>query len=175
MVSSDLSTSEYHPYYANYIKILGQVSLMSALKKGRAEFLDFVGTIPDDKLTCSYADGKWSIAAVLVHLVDAERVFQYRALRFARNDKTPLPGFEQNGYSSESYADKKSKDQLIQEFSTVRDATVVLFGTFGQNILKRTGVADNAPMSVGAVGFVICGHQAHHLAVIKERYLTGSS
>nr|WP_299339555.1 DinB family protein [Allomuricauda sp.] len=171
VLSSGLSTSEYHPYYSGYIGILKEVDLLPTLKKGKDEFLDFVKGIPDDKLDFSYADGKWTISEVLLHLIDAERVFQYRAFRFARNDKTALPGFEQDDYVVESKSNERTKEEILEEFRSVRESTILLFSSFNADVLKRLGTASNAKMSARALGFVICGHQMHHLKIIQERYL----
>ncbi|TAI48722.1 DinB family protein [Flagellimonas allohymeniacidonis] len=171
MLSSDLLPSEYHPYYAGYINIVDDVHLMSALQKGRDVFLDFVSTFPESRLHYAYADGKWTAAEVLVHILDAERVFQYRAFRFARNDKTALPGFEQDDYVLESKANDKSKEEILQEFTGIRDSTWALFASLNENELKREGSASGSLMSVRALGFVICGHQKHHLGILRERYL----
>ena len=119
----------------------------------------------------SYADGKWSVAEVLVHLMDAERVFQYRALRFARNDRTELKGFDQDAYVPESSANSRNKKDIEEEFVAIRKSSLKLFGSLGAEELSRSGKANGTSMSVRALGFVICGHQAHHFKIIKDRYL----
>ncbi len=150
---------------------MGDVHLMEALNDGLDDISNFIPQIPDAKMNFSYADGKWSMAEVLVHLIDAERVFQYRALRFARNDTTELQGFDQDFYVPQSLANKRSKMNLLQEFSSVRNSSLALFGSLEEDQLKRMGSANGTPMSVRALGFVICGHQAHHFQILKERYL----
>lgn len=172
MLSSELSASEYNPYYHTYIKALGEdVKLMDQLVDGRDIFLSFLADIPHGKLQFAYAEGKWTLAEVLLHLVDAERVFQYRALRFARNDRTPLPGFDQDIYVPESDASKKSGKDIADEYNAVRNSTIALFRSLDDEVLQRIGIASDSEMSVRAMGFVICGHQAHHLKIIRERYL----
>ncbi|MBS9463614.1 DinB family protein [Flagellimonas sp. 389] len=171
MLSSDLPVSEYDPYYHSYIQALGNVSLMDEIEDGHSKFLSFVKDIPADKLHYAYADGKWKISEVLMHVIDAERIFQYRALRFARNDTTPLAGFDQDVFVPESNAMAKSKEEILDEYDTVRAATTTLFKSFDETLLKRLGSASGSQMSARAMGFVICGHQAHHLKVISERYL----
>ncbi|MDC6364595.1 MULTISPECIES: DinB family protein [Flavobacteriaceae] len=171
MKRSDLQTSEYNPFYHNYILALGDITLKQGLVDGRDEFLKLLDSIPDSKMTFAYAADKWTLAELLIHIIDTERVFQYRALRFARNDRTPLPGFEQNDYVPNSGADSRTKKNIVEEYKAVRESTIVLFNTFDEKALKRAGVASGSDMSTRAMGFVICGHQAHHLKIIRERYL----
>lgn len=171
MRTDQLTENEYHAYYHPYIMGLGDIKLIKGLEESKTAFETFVAHIPDNKFYTAYAAGKWTIAEALLHLIDAERVFQYRALRFARNDKIGLPGFEQDDYVPESVANKRSKKSLIEEFGAVRQGTVTLFKTFNDEILLRKGTANGSLMSVRALGFIICGHQKHHLNVIQERYL----
>ena len=171
MKVADLRSSEYHAYYGPYIKALEDLTLLDILNQSREVLSAFVQEIPEEKFKFSYAQGKWSIAEVLVHLCDAERVFQYRALRFARNDKTELQGFDQDLYVPESRANDRSKEDILDELLAVRSSSIRLFSSFNDNELLRLGSANGAEMSVRALGFVICGHQAHHFKIIRERYL----
>lgn len=171
MLSSELPASEYNPYYRAYVDALGEVELLPELERGRDVFIAFLQELPEAKLDFAYAEGKWTLAELLMHVVDAERVFQYRALRFARNDKTPLAGFDQDVYVPQSNADKKTKEEILTEYTAVRESTITLFKSFDNNALKRIGVASDSEMSTRAMGFVICGHQAHHLRISQERYL----
>jgi hypothetical protein len=168
---SELNSSEYHPYYEPYIKVLGNANLIDALETGLNTITGFIKNIPEDKMAYAYADGKWSVAEVLVHLMDTERIFQYRALRFARNDKTELKGFEQDDYIPESEANGRDKEELLREFLAIRNSSIALFKSFREEKLKRSGKANGATMSVRALGCIICGHQAHHFNILKERYL----
>jgi len=170
MVSTDLSPKEYHSYYSSYIDILGTTPLEEALHEGLSDLSKVVAVLSEDKLTYAYAADKWTIAEVLVHVIDAERVFQYRALRFARNDKADLVGFEQDEYVPESRANQRTKAEIFSEFEAVRASTISLFKSFDVEQMARVGVANASPMSVRALGFVICGHLAHHLRVLRERY-----
>jgi len=122
-------------------------------------------------MSYAYTDGKWSVAEVLVHLMDTERIFQYRALRFARNDKTELKGFEQDDYIPESEANGRDKEDVLREFLAIRNSSIALFKSFHEEQLKRSGKANGATMSVRALGCIICGHQAHHFNILKQRYL----
>lgn len=167
----DLKADEYHSFYGTYVSLADGLSLNEALVKGKEEFVNFLKAIPAEKYGYRYAENKWSVAELALHIIDAERVFQYRALRFARNDATPLPGFDQDSYVSVSNAAKRSKDSIISEYETVRDATISLFRSFDDEVLLRKGKASGSYMSVRALGFVICGHQLHHQRIIEERYL----
>lgn len=117
-----------------------------------------------------YAPGKWTAKDIIQHLIDAERVFSYRALRFARNDKTLLPGFEENDYAVTAEASKRSMDELLDEYFLVRDSSIKLFRSFTDEMLMREGVVPSGNVSVLAIGFIMPGHTIHHLNVIKERY-----
>ena len=172
MKTSELAIGDYHPFYEPYIAALGDVDLMTLLKKQKENFPQFIASLPESKWQSTYAPEKWTIAEILVHILDAERVFQYRALRFARNDKTPLPGFDQDAYVPVSGAGNRTKDEVIEEYRIIRESSIALFSGFNEEVLQRKGTASNSVMSVGALGFVICGHQRHHKLVIRERYLS---
>ena len=171
MKSSALKAGDYHPFYEPYIQALGEVELMDMLKRQKQNFPQFINSIPEEKLGYAYAEGKWTIAEVLMHILDAERVFQYRALRFARNDKTPLPGFEQDAYVPLSGAGAYSKSDFVANYEIVRASSIALFDSFSEVDLQRVGIASNSEMSVAALGFIICGHQKHHRNVIRAKYL----
>ncbi len=171
MLLAELTSSEYNPFYHTYIMALGNVELVEELNKGKEVLLSLFQDIPEEKLNYAYAEGKWSLAEALVHTIDTERIFQYRALCFARNDKTLLPGFDQDAYVPYSNAANRSKNSLIAEYKAVRDSTISLFNSFDDKAIKRVGIASGSKMSVRALGFIISGHQAHHVRIIKERYL----
>ena len=171
MKVSQLVPEDYNPYYKTYIDALGGVTLNDALKNGLEEIKKLLSTIPDDKLSFRYADGKWTIAEVLLHIIDTERVFQYRALCFSRNDKALFPGFDQDAYVENSNAAKRTKESILQEFIAVRASTIALFQSFDENDLQKRGVASNSTMSVAAAGFIISGHLKHHQKILVERYL----
>ena len=171
MRSSELHTGEYHEFYRPYIMALGDVDLMEMLQKQYVNFPQFIGSIPLEKLHYAYAEGKWTVAQVLVHIMDAERVFQYRALRFARNDATPLPGFDHDAYVPISGAERVTKEALVQQYQAVRQSTIALFSSFDKEALLRIGKASGVSISVRALGFIGCGHQKHHRQILKERYL----
>jgi uncharacterized damage-inducible protein DinB len=175
MKSNQVSASEYATYYASYINAVSdEYTLIEELEISVHRLIKFVQNIPMDKFDYRYAEGKWTIKDILQHLIDAERIFAYRALRFARNDKTQLASFEENDYIVEANANKRSLQDLLTELAVVRQATLSLFKTFSEEELLRSGIASNNPMSVRALGFVIIGHQNHHQRIFQERYLDAS-
>ena len=172
MKSTQLQPNEYAPFYANYVaQVSDEYTLIEELEISLHRYIKFVQNIPMDKFDYSYAEGKWTIKDIIQHIIDAERIFAYRALCFARNDKTQLPGYEEDDYANESNGNKRSIMELLTEFSAVRHATLLLFKSFSEEQLLRIGYANNNPMSVRALGFVIIGHQNHHQKVFEERYL----
>ncbi len=171
MKASQLSESEYIPYYSNYLKKVGSQDLLNGLQTGIKDAISLFESIPEDKLEYRYADGKWTIKDIIQHLMDAERIFVYRILRIARQDQTPLPGFDENDYAQESLANKRSRVELIEEYKILRQSTLLLLKSFNNNILKSIGNVNNGKMSVRAIGFIIIGHEKHHCQIIRERYL----
>jgi uncharacterized damage-inducible protein DinB len=171
MKVSDLKSNEYAEYYAHYIKQVGNYNLLEVLKESAQALNNLFNTISDDKMNYKYADNKWTIKDMLLHIVDAERVFAYRALRFARADNTNLPGFEHNDYVDGSNANYRSKSSLLNEYNAQRASTIQLFTNFTEEMLLQTGIASGNPMSVRALGFVIAGHEIHHCHIIKKHYL----
>lgn len=172
MLLSELQATAYPPYYGTYISALGEGDLVGLLEKGRTDFLAFLDAVPVQRLSYAYAPEKWTLAEVLVHIMDTERIFHYRALRIARSDLTDLPGFDQDAYVPHSRAMGRKLGDIRQEYASVRDATISLFKSFDRETLDRMGRVNGHPTGVGAIGFIICGHQAHHLGIIGERYLS---
>ena len=172
MKSNQVQTSEYASYYGTYIdKVSNEYSLLEELEISIHRLIKFVQNIPMDKFDYRYAEDKWTIKDILQHLIDAERIFAYRALRFSRNDTTPLASFDENEYVVEANANRRSIQELLTELAVVRQSTLSLFKTFSEQELLRTGIASKNPMSVRALGFVIIGHQNHHQRIFEVRYL----
>lgn len=165
--------NEYAPYYKGYVDRVPEGDILRILNLQKIGFSEFLYSIPDEKWTYRYAPGKFSIAEVLSHIIDAERIFSYRALRFARNDMTGLPGFDQDDYAPMSGANHRTKSSIETEYLTVRSASIELFRTFDEAAWDRVGTANNYQMSVRALPFVIVGHELHHLDFIRKRYLGG--
>ena len=163
--------SEYREYYGRYIREAPDMDLKEGLSVGYISFLEFIEKIPDEKFDYRYEEGKWTIKEVLQHLIDTERLFSYRALHFAREDSSPLPGFAQDDYVSASNANFKTSGQLISEYKALRQATISLFGSFTEKMLLSEGILYETPMSARAAGFIIVGHEVYHRKIIEERYL----
>lgn len=172
MKITDIQTSEYAPYQEAYIKLVSdEWSLTEEMEVSLHNFIHFVREIPMDKYEYRYAEGKWTIKDIIQHLIDCERIFAYRALRIGRGDTTPLPGFEENDYALSAQADRRSLQDLLNEFSMVRHANILMFKSFTKDDLMCMGSASGYTISVRAFGFLIIGHQLHHINVFKERYL----
>lgn len=173
MTSQDLTASEHHPYYSQYIDLVPKdQSLVQALRSGRDAAVLFFNELDDSKVNYRYEEGKWTPKEILLHLIDAERVFGYRALRFARRDHTPLEGFEQDDFVRYSKAYSRSMTSLLQEYKAVREATIAFFEAMDEEMLTSEGVASGSNLSCRAAGFIIAGHDRSHIKIIKERYLS---
>jgi len=158
-------------FYHNYIARVKENDLMTAFVNGTSLFIEFLKKIPVEKRDYRYAEGKWTIKEVLQHVIDGERVFTYRALRFARKDETPLPGFDETLFAENSKADKRNWDELVEEFKAVRKSSELLFSSFDEEQLDASGIANNNSNYVLGIGYILVGHSLHHMKVIKERYL----
>lgn len=171
MNSTQLPVNEYSSFNATYIQPLDNVNLIEELEICLHDFIRFVQNIPLDKFDYRYAGGKWTIKDIIQHIIDAERIFSYRALRISRNDQTPLPGFEENSYVQNANANGRTIQELLTEMAAVREATLLLFKSFSDEQLREIGIASDNDISVRAIGFIIIGHQKHHQRIFKERYL----
>lgn len=167
----NLLPNEFAPYYAAYIKLVPEQNIVKGLIKQKEELLHFFKGIPVFKHEFAYAADKWTIKDVLLHLIDTERIFAYRVLRIARNDKTELPGFDENYYARAAKANDREFESLLQEYSLVREVTINLFENFDDTILLNIGTASDNTFSVRALGYILLGHELHHKNIIIERYL----
>ena len=163
--------NESFGYFDKYLQKVQYEDLIEGLKDSSEAFLNFIDKISDRQLDFRYQLGKWNIREIVQHIIDCERVFSYRALTFARKDKTALPGFEENDYAKESNSSNRDITDLMIEFKTVRKATVELYKSFDEAMIDAKGTANNNELSVRAIGFIIIGHAAHHQEIIKEKYL----
>lgn len=165
---------EYPEYAEIYIGLLPDDGrILDHLKDNFRIVRDFIYTLPPDKLLHRYAEGKWSIKEILVHIVDDERIYAYRALRFARNEKQNLIGFDQDSYARYSHADTRDLDNIFEEYEAVRASTIALFNGLPEDSLIRMGhgTATANDATVRALAYHIAGHELRHLNIIKERYL----
>lgn len=157
-------------YFDRYINLVDDCEVVAALEKFGPSFLEreldkFIRL--GDSI---YAPGKWTIKDLLQHIIDAERVFAYRAMRFARKDKTELPGFDEDYYAQNANVKARHVHELLEEFSSLRGANILMYKSFDRDTLLREGVASGNKISVAALGFTMCGHVIHHMNVIRERY-----
>jgi hypothetical protein len=158
-------------YERNYVAMVTEGNLVEALRASMESVQALVRCLPEHRAGHRYAEGKWSIREVLCHLMDGERVFAYRALRFARGDRTPLPGYDQDLYAPQTNAVTRTLERLADEMARLRTSTIDLFESFTPEMLARSGEANQKVLSVLALGFIIAGHERHHLKVLQERYL----
>jgi uncharacterized damage-inducible protein DinB len=172
MKITDLLPDEYAAYYNTYLQLVNdEWSLTEELEVSVHNFIRFVQEIPMDKYDYRYAEGKWTIKDIIQHLIDTERIFSYRALRFARNDKTELPGYDENLYAAVANGSERKLQEMLTELALVRQSTIMLYKSFNDEDLLKRGIAPQNIASVRAFGFIIIGHQNHHIKVFKERYL----
>jgi uncharacterized damage-inducible protein DinB len=165
---------EYAPYTIMYIGLLPDDGLiLEHLRNNLENTVRFIRLLPKGKLTTRHAEGQWTVKEILVHIIDDERIYCYRALRFARNDKTELPGFEQDEYVQYSGANNRELEAIIEEFISVRNATITFFESLDVEALTRKGVGSGNIMSVRAAAYHIAGHELYHINSIKENYLSG--
>ncbi|RSK50215.1 DinB family protein [Hymenobacter rigui] len=164
------SSTEYAPYYHTYVKLIAEDPL-EALRRQSRELRQLLAGLTEEQGAFRYAPGKWSIKENLVHMLDTERIFAYRVLRIGRGDTTPLPGFEQDDYVPVSGADARSFANILAEYDTVRAATLSLLESFTAEDVSRQGTASGQPVSVRALAYILPGHEAHHLNLLRERYL----
>lgn len=158
-------------WYHGYVNLVKGNDLMNAMKEQTSSFNRFLAKIPKEKINYRYAKGKWTIKELLQHIIDAERIFAYRALCLARKESKPLPGFEENDYADNSKAGKRDWKEMIEEFKAVRKSSEILFGSFDKAQLSSSGIVNNNPVQVLAIGFILVGHITHHVNIMNERYL----
>jgi len=163
--------NEYAHYFQNYIDVAPVENIVKSLEDQLCESVSYYDSLNESEFDFRYAPGKWSIKEVIVHILDTERIFNYRALRFARKDNTPLPGFEQDDYIKNTDWINYSIKSIIEEYELVRKHTIVLFNNMTEEMLNQTGISNDMNLSVRAIPFIITGHERHHLNVIKSKYL----
>lgn len=159
------------PFFQRYLDQVTGSSIEDALLKGREDILDFFSRLPSEKMEYRYEPNKWSIKEVFGHLIDTERIFAYRALRFARGDGQALVGFDQDAYIPHMNLGRRPLENMLVEYQLVREGSIVLFRGFNEEILKSTGIASGETFSVQQLGLLISGHEQHHLKVLEERYV----
>lgn len=163
---------EHTPYHTMYLSKIPEGDILELLIKHGEEIHQQLSQVSEAQSAFRYAEDKWSLKQVLGHLIDTERIFQYRLLRVARNDQTPIEGFEQDDYVAGGEFDARSWADLLAEYTTVRAATVSLIRGLPADAWLRRGTANDNPVSVRALACLIAGHELHHMSIVKERYLT---
>lgn len=163
--------TEYGDFYRGYVDMVGEGNILRLLTAQRDTALQLLRSIDEERAEHRYAAGKWSIKEVIGHVTDSERVFAYRALCFARGERAPQPGFDQDAYVAAADFNRRSLGDLAAEFSQARYANVTLFGGFDDDVWLRRGVANGVEFTVRSIPYIIAGHELHHIAVIRERYL----
>ncbi len=163
--------TEYDPDYEHYVSLVPEDRIVPVLEAQPAELDAMFANVPEERGIYAYAEGKWTVKELLGHLIDGERIFAYRVLRISRGDKTPIEGFEQDGYIEYGFANERSFAHLLREFALVREANVMLFDHLKPDMWKWTGTANEREVSVRALAWTMAGHTRHHMAILNERYL----
>lgn len=163
--------NEYNEFYRGYIEAIEDEDVLVCLKKQLKSIPDLLWKIPEDKQEFAYADGKWTVKEVVQHINDIERVFSFRALSFARGDKQDMPGMDQDVYMANIDTSKRDFTKMIEEFVSLRIATICLLEDLTEEQLTIFGTASGFPVSVRALAAMTAGHAQHHINIIKERYL----
>ena len=164
---------EHAEYYGKYIALATEPDALGALERQLADMLPLLRRLEDTQGAFRYAEGKWSVRQLLGHLIDGERVFAYRAMRFARGDQSPLPGFDENIYAAAAGSDRLPVQSLVDELELMRQSSLALFRGLEPAAWLRRGIANDQEISVRALAFIIAGHGRHHVQILKERYRIG--
>ncbi len=167
------AATEYAPFYAGYVDRVADGDILETLATQPTEVRRFAASVPAEREGHRYAPGKWSVREVLGHLGDGERVFGYRALRFARGDETPVPGFDENVYIARSGYDGWPLAELVAAWAAQRESNLAVFRHLDDDAWLRMGTANGQPVSVRALAYLLAGHVAHHLTILRERYEVG--
>ncbi|MCB9189108.1 MAG: DinB family protein [Flavobacteriales bacterium] len=164
----NLITSDY---FAGYVNRTQEEDLLKGLEKSLDCTLCLLNGLSDSEAGYSYSEGKWTIKQVVQHLTDTERVFTYRALSIARGDRQNLCGFDEDGFAENDCSSNRNFSDILKEFEVVRKSTILLFDSFSSDVLDNIGAANGVNFTPRILGWVLLGHELHHVGVIKERYL----
>jgi uncharacterized damage-inducible protein DinB len=163
--------SEAPAYYHYFFDLVATDDMLLEFENSRQATFQLFDTIPPHKENCAYEEGKWTVKEVLQHIIDCERIFMYRALRFARFDATPLPGFDENVYMANQNLAQISISDLRNEYNIVREASILLYKTFNDKMLDFKGIANGMQYTARMIAFIMIGHNLHHIQFVKSRYL----
>ncbi len=171
MITHKPNSEEYAAYYSTYVDKVPENDLLLNLRQIHHDTQELLWSLDESQGNYRYADGKWTIKEVLMHLIDTEQVMAYRALCISRGDQTELPGFDQNAYAEAVDVSKRTVRSLAEEFAITRDMSHVMFKNFDAAMFAHVGIANGNKTSVRALAYIILGHELHHVGVLKERYL----
>ncbi|MDB4161982.1 DinB family protein [Bacteroidia bacterium] len=157
-------------YFDGYLKLVGEDDVIEAMKNSKSEFAAWATDISEDKGTYAYQEGKWTVNEMLQHVIDTERIFQYRSLSIARGEMNELPGFDHNSYAKNSKANQRKLSDLISEFTRLRDASIDLYSSMDETNMRYKGMANGFVVQPVLFGYLITGHLRHHLNVLGARY-----
>lgn len=163
--------NKFDNYFKYYIDLVENPNLIEVLENEHEKTQHLIRTIPEEKEEYRYLAGKWTIKQLYNHLVDSERIFGYRALRFARNDKTSLLGYDHDQYTINDNSEGRGLKSIAEEYKIVREGTIALFKSFNSDMMRRQGIANELQLNVEAIGFICVGHEIHHNKVVVEKYL----
>jgi hypothetical protein len=163
--------TEHDPYYTQYVSLVGDGDIVRTLESQIGDTINLLSPLTAEQASRSYEPGKWTIKQVIGHLTDAERIFAYRMLRIARNDRTPIEGFDQDPYVLNGPFEHYPLPDLVAEFRAVREATLQLLRHFDADGWRRSGIANGKEISVRALAYITAGHELHHRKILSERYL----
>jgi hypothetical protein len=163
--------TDFQKYIQRYLDLIPSENWLEELRKTGEETVGMYSGFTEEQSLFAYAQGKWTLKELLLHLCDTERVFQYRILAFARGDRNELPGFDEETYAMNSFANRRSLISLIEEYQLIRKSSQILLETLEPSVLNNTGTANGNEISVDTIGKLIVGHNIHHVNIIKERYL----
>ena len=164
--------TEFQKYIQRYLDLIPSENWLEEMKKMGEKTVSLYSYLTEKQSDFAYAEGKWTLKELLQHLIDAERIFAYRALRFARKDKTDLPGWDEEEYAQHYFPTERSTQNLVEEFETVRKSSTLFFENLNEIQLSGTGIANGNEISVENIGKLIVGHNIHHLNIIEERYFS---
>lgn len=171
MNKSDIDKKDLKTYFGTYLKIVPDLELIEALNYSKDRLVNILNSLTEEKLNYRYDKDKWTIKEIFLHIIDNERIFINRALRFSRDDKTELPGYNHADYILPAEATSRNINDLIEEFETLRQSSIIFFKNLTTKMLQKNGKAGGTILSVGSIGYLLVGHDIHHTNVIEERYI----
>ncbi|MFN4362733.1 DinB family protein [Chryseobacterium hispalense] len=165
--------TDFQKYVQRYLDLIPSEDWLEELKKTGDKTVELYAQLSEEQSLFAYAEGKWTLKELLLHLSDTERVFQYRILAFLRGDQNELPGFDEELYATQSFANERSLNSLLEEYQLIRKSSQVLLESASSSALQNVGTANGNQISAETIGKLIVGHNEHHLNIIRERYLPG--